>query len=120
VTAQYNFTVRAGNSGSVENEVGLEVILTAGNPPAPVDMSGDAIVFRVLSGTVQALRKETPAILVNLTTGRITVPLTVADSRTLQAAGGVLTYDLERRPAAGGQRTIVAGRVFVEEAANDD
>lgn len=120
MTAQYNFTVRAGNSGSVENEAGLEVILTAGVPPVPVNMTGDTIVFRVMPGGVQALRKTTPAISVNITSGRITVPLTVEDSRALQAAGEVLTYDLERRPAAGGQRTILAGRVFVEAGSNDD
>lgn len=120
-TAQYNLTVRAGNSGSVQNEAGLEVILTAGTPPVPVDMTGDEIVFRVMAGATQALRKTTATgITVNIATGRITVPLTVQDSRTLQTAGQVLTYDLERRPAAGGQRTILAGRVLIEGSANDD
>lgn len=121
MTLYYNFSVRAGNSGSVENEAGLELILTAGTPPAPVDMTGDEIVFRVTAHSTQVLRKTTASgITVNLATGRITIPLTVEDSRTLRASGRTLTYDVERRPAAGGQRTILAGRISVVEGANDD
>jgi len=118
VTARYNFRVRAGNSGSVENEAGLEAIITTGG--VPVDMTGDTIVFRVLAAGVQVLRKTNPAILVDIPTARITVPLTTADSRTLEAAGGRLNYDLERRTVAGGQRTLLCGEVFVEPGANDD
>lgn len=120
MTARYDFTVRAGNSGSVENEAGLELILTADD--VPVDMTGDEIVFRVFGCAAQVLRKTTASgITVNIATARITVPLTVEDSRTLEAAsGGVLSYDVERRPAAGGQRTILAGRVLIEAGVNDD
>lgn len=120
--------IRAGNSGTVENELGLVVNVLVGS--APLDMTGNEIVFRVMSGATQVLRKTSPSgiTLANGTDGngaasavpnKITVPFTVAENRTLEAAGTGLTYELERR-FSGNQRVILEGSLFVTPGANDD
>lgn len=118
-TAAFNYTVRAGNSGTLQNERGIVVRVKVGNDP--LDLTGNEIVFRVLRrGGAQVLRKTTESgVTVDLETAEIVVPITVADSRALEVAGLGLTYDIERR-AIGLQRTIVAGSLFVEPGANDD
>lgn len=132
MTDTFDLFIRAGNSGLITNELGLVVNLRVGATGAetPFDMTGQEVVFRVRQGVTEILRKTT-ASGITLTEGTdasgaasgvnnlITVPITVADSRTLEAAGTGLTYDLERRQA-GNQRTLLAGNVFVEPGANDD
>lgn len=129
MTGTHDVTIRAGNSGTTANELGIVLNLLVGS--APLDLTGQEVVFRVLRDGVQVLRKTT-ASGITLTNGTdaagaasavpnlITVPITVAESRTLEAAGGALTYDVERRPAGGAQRTIIAGMIFIEPGANDD
>lgn len=117
MTASYDFTIRAGNSGTVQNERGLVVRVKVGTDP--LDLTGNTVVFRALKDGGEVLRKTSPDVTVDLPTAEIVVPVTVAESRTLEAAGPGLTYDLERR-ATGLQRTIVAGNLFVEPGANDD
>lgn len=136
MTGTHDLTVRAGNSGTAGedagNELGLVVNLLVGASGAeePFDLTGQTVVFRVLQGATEILRKDSSGT-VTLTNGtdrdggasavpnKITVPITVADSRTLEAAGAGLTYDLERRSGSE-QRTILAGGIFVEPGANDD
>ena len=129
MTGTHDFTIRAGNSGTTENELGIVLNLLVGS--APLDLTGQEVVFRVLRDGAQVLRKTT-ASGITLTNGTdaagaaspapnlITVPISVADSRALEAAGGALTYDVERRPGGGAQRTIIAGVIFIEPGANDD
>jgi hypothetical protein len=138
MTATHDITIRAGNSGTVGdtgNELGLVVNVLVGAPGAevPFDMTGQTAVFRVLQGgnAMQVLRKDSLTGGVTLTTGtdrngaasavpnKITVPISVAESRTLEAAGAGLTYDLERRQS-GNQRTLLTGNIFIEPGANDD
>ena len=123
MTATRNFTVRAGNSGTVDNATGIQVLLRVyvNDVLTPEDLTGDAFVFRVWSRGAQVLRLTTAdAITVDLVTAQVTVPLSVANSRTLESAGPALTYDLERRPLAGGQRTVIFGAMIVEPGCNDD
>jgi hypothetical protein len=130
MTESLDLKIRAGNSGLVTNDLGLVVNLIVGTEP--LDLTGQEVVFRVLQGSTQVLRKTTTGGAITLTNGtdldgaasavpnRITVPISVTESRTLEAAGAGLTYDLERRPAGGSQRTIIAGNIFVEPGSNDD
>lgn len=114
----HNFTIRAGNSGTVDNERGIVVRVLVAD--LPLDLTGNTIVWRVLLSGTQIMRKTSAdGITVDLPTAEIVVPITVEDSRTLEAAGLGLTYDLERR-ASGLQRTVLAGSIFIEPGANDD
>jgi hypothetical protein len=139
MTDTCDLTIRAGNSGTVGpdggNELGLVVNLLIGLTGAevPFDLTGQTVVFRVLQGgnILQVLRKDSLTGGVTLTNGtdrngaasvvpnKITVPITVAESRTLEAAGTGLTYDLERRQG-GNQRVLLTGNIFIEAGANDD
>lgn len=125
----HNFAVRAGNSGTTANETGLVLNLLVGDQP--FDLTGQGIVFRVMKGKLQVLRKDLndDVIVENGTDregvaspvpNRIVIPITVANSRTLETAGRALTYEVERRPPGGAQRVIIAGRLTVELGASDD
>lgn len=135
MSKETNLTIRAGNSGTVGdtgNELGLVVNLLVGpsGQEEPFDMTGQTVVFRIRRGTTEVLRKST-ADSITLTEGtnltgaasgvnnKIIVPITVAESRTIAAAGQRLTYDLERRQGSN-QRTLLSGSVFVQPGANDD
>lgn len=127
---KYDFEVRAGNTGTVKNEIGLELTLKAGSPPAPVDLSDSEFVFivRPSAGQKPVIRKTSASgggIVVTTNTGKVSVPLTVADTRALWGAATgqkvVLQYELERRrtsPAT--QRTVLHGTVTVLPGVNDD
>ncbi len=129
MTKTHDFAIRAGNSGTTENEAGIILNLLVGADP--LDLTGQEVVFRVLRDGVQVLRKATGGG-VTLANGTdadgnastvpnlITVPITVADSRVLEAAGQPLAYDVERRAAGGVQRTVISGTIFIEPGANDD
>lgn len=118
MTASYNFTIRAGNSGTVDNERGIVVRVVVAD--LPLDLNGNTIVWRVLLWGTQIMRKTSAdGITVDLPTAEIVVPITVEDSRTLEAAGPGVIYDLERRSSTQ-QRTILAGQIFIEPGANDD
>jgi hypothetical protein len=136
VTTTHDITVLAGNSGTQVNEhsgvqgneLGLVANLIVGGEP--FDLTGQEIVFRVMRSGTQVLRKTTSSG-ITLTNGteengsasavpnRITVPITVVESRTLEAAGGALTYELERRNGSA-QRVILKGCVTVQKGSNDD
>ncbi len=130
--ATHNITIRTGNSGTTDNELGLvlNLLIGASGAEVPFDLTGQTVAFRVLHGATEVLRKDTSGA-VTLTNGtdrsgaasavpnKITIPVTVADSRLLESAGYGLTYDVERRQG-GLQRTILTGNVFIEAGANDD
>jgi hypothetical protein len=126
---EYNFDVRAGNTGTVKNEAGLELVIKAGTPPAAVDLSGDTFVFiaRQAPGSAVLFRKASDAeggIVVTALEGRVVVPFTVAETRGLWSGGGmvpvVLQYELERRRSSGSQRTVLSGKMTVLPGVNDD
>ncbi len=122
-TATRDYTIRAGNSGTVENGAGIVIFYEAGTPLAPVDLTGQAILFfvRAKPGAAVVISKSmADGITVDLVLAKIVIPITVAESRLMEAAGNLLIYDIERRPGDGSQRTILAGRMFIEAGANDD
>lgn len=136
MTTTQDISIRAGNSGTVgetRNDLGLVVNLLVGLAGAevPFDLTGQTVVFRVLQGATQVLRKDSLTGGITLTNGtdrngaiaavpnKITVPISVIESRTLEASGTGLTYDLERRQG-GTQRTMLTGNVFIEAGSNDD
>lgn len=125
----YDVTVRAGNSGTTVNEAGIVANCLVGT--APLDMTGNEIVFRVLDRAgLQILRKTTSSgiTLTNGTDGNgaasavpnlVTIPIAVSESRQFEVAGSGLRYEVERRIGSL-QRTFMSGNLFVEPGVNDD
>jgi hypothetical protein len=119
MTDTYHLRLRAGNSGTIDNELGLVVQLLVDD--APLDLTGALIVFRIVDERGQEVMEKTSAgtITVDLPTATITVPFTVADSRALSLIRPRMRYDMERRLGSL-QRTFLVGPVTVEASANDD
>lgn len=125
---KYDFSVRAGNSGTVKNELGLEAVVKSGAPAVPVDLTGQEVVFvvRATPDRPPVLRKtsEDGGVVVNAIEGRVLVPLSAAETRAMMAgapngADRLLIYELERR-GPDLQRAILYGRLTVLRGANDD
>jgi hypothetical protein len=114
-----NFTIWIGNSGTAENPGGIVAVLKAGSPPAPENLTGVEIVFRATHGA-QVIRKTSTGggITVEPLAGRITIPISVAESRLFGPAGR-WRYEIERR-AAGAERTIMTGELIPAGGRNDD
>jgi|GEM_PF-2922799 hypothetical protein len=114
-----NFTIWIGNSGTAENQSGIVAVLKAGSPPAPENLTGVEIVFRATDGT-QAIRKTSAdnGIALEPLAGRITIPISVAESR-LFGRGRRWRYEIECR-AAGAERTIMTGELIPAGGMNDD
>jgi hypothetical protein len=119
MTDTYNIKIRAGNSGTVANELGLVCQILVDEDP--YDLTGQDIIFRVIDAAgQQVIRKDTDDdITVNIVTATITVPITVEESRTLAAAPLRLRYELERRSGSL-QRTFIVGDVLIAPGLNDD
>lgn len=66
-----DFVVQVGNSGVAENPDGIVLVLKAGTPPVPVDLTGSEIIFRATMGE-KIIRKSsaTNAISVDALAGR--------------------------------------------------
>ncbi|PTE15904.1 hypothetical protein [Pseudogemmobacter blasticus] len=132
MSVTYDFAVRAGNSGTTKNEVGL--VLThkarsADGAVQPVDLTGADVVFtaRLVLRKPSVLRKSSGAGEISLTPaeGRILIPFSAADTRALwgEATGPevILSYEVEvRRTDPPSQRTIMQGRLKVLPGGNDD
>ena len=124
----YNFEVRAGNSGTVKNEAGLEIVLKSGDPPLPVDLSDSSFVFSVLRDRGQPLTLEKTSevgggILVDADDGRVTVPFTSDDTRAMFGRSSnplvSVIYQLDRiRPQS--ERTVLFGSITVLAGVSDD
>ena len=110
-----DFTIIAGNSGTVDNPDGIVIVLKADG--SPEDLTGSTIVFRAKNGSTEVLRKDsTDGITVDAEAGRITIPITAAESRALPPAS---RYEVERRIGSA-QRTRLSGRLIVIGGVNDD
>lgn len=124
---RYDFEVRAGNSGTVANEVGLELTLKDEVDGAliPKDLAGADVVFvvRRMAGQPPILRRDaSDGVIVDPSAGHVLIPLSVQDTRAMGAAAinGAVAYEVEHRPAAGGQRTELFGVITVLPGVNDD
>jgi hypothetical protein len=119
VTDTYNIKIRAGNSGTVENELGFVCQIYVAD--APYDLTGQDIIFRVIDAAgQQVIRKDSDdEITVDIPTATITVPITVEDSRTLAAAPLRMRYEMERRFDSL-QRTFLNGDILIARGVNDD
>jgi hypothetical protein len=131
MSTRYDFSMRAGNSGSTDNENGLEVLIKrqAVSGLEAENLSGSDFVFiaRASSDSPVTLRfTSAERIQVLALEGRVVVPFSVADSRLLHSAGAPagqgrvrMIYELERR-YEGAQRAILFGQITIEPGINDD
>ena len=128
----YDIEVLAGNSGTTRHDVGIELVLKemADGVPVPVDLTGAEAVL-VVRSTARAsdplLRKTSDdgGVILTPVEGRIMVPLSVDDTRSLWAdAIGVEVwrpFEIELRREGGSvQRTVLCGRIKVLAGVNDD
>lgn len=124
--SQYDFEVRAGNSGTIDNPAGLVFVLRD-SQGALVPVTGATFVFvcRPNARDAIAVRKtsENGGVVVDAAQSRITVPFTVADTRAMWGTASSLAtqmYEVERRDAGGVQRTVLFGKITVHPGVNDD
>ena len=114
----YNFTLKQGNSGTLQNERGIELNLKD-KDGAAVDLSGWDVVFYARYGSDKlTLSSADGAIAVDAAAGAITIPISVAHSRTFRAGTNV-RYEIERSKGDD-QRTIIEGVLHILEGINDD
>lgn len=111
-----NVRIWRGNSGTVDNSAGL-VASFCTEDGSLLDFTGDSFYFlaRNLQGKELAI---SDAITVDIPTATVTVPITVAQSRTFETNDHV-TYELERRNGQT-QRTILTGALSIEGGINAD
>jgi hypothetical protein len=119
VTDTYNIKIRAGNSGTEANELGLVCQILVADEP--YDLTGQDIIFRVIDAAgQQVIRKDSDdEITVDIETATITVPITVEESRTLAAAPLRMRYEMERQSGSL-QRTFLVGDILIARGVNDD
>ena len=115
----YDFSVKQGNSGTLDNPAGLVVVLRT-NDGQPRDLTGTELVFCAHWERQPRIRMTSGdgAITLEESAGRITVPFPVATFRDVSSRK-MVRYELELRQG-GEQRTILKGRITVEEGFNDD
>lgn len=110
-----NFAFIPGNSGTVENPSGIVIRLRADG--APENLTGSDFVFRAVLHGQEVLRKDlATGVVVDVADGRITIPITVAESRSLP---GICFYEIEQR-IGDAQRTRLMGRLVAVGGLNDD
>ena len=115
----YDFHVKSGNTGTIENPAGL-VVRLQDDKGAPRDLSGMIFVFFAhWSGKTHIKRSSADgAITLDAIAGKITVPFGVKDFAAARA-GQDIRYELEQRNNAE-QRTILEGKITLEAGISDD
>ena len=110
----YDFEVKQGNTGTVQNPDGLVVRL------GERDLNGAEIVFFAHWSGQTRLRRSSAdgALIVDPALGRITVPFGVQDFRAVRP-GVTVHYEIEVRKD-GQQRCVLEGNITVMEGVNDD
>ncbi len=123
----YDFAVRAGNSGTVQNEAGIALVIKSGSPPEPFDLGNDEVIFiaALSAGGAPVIRKtsaEAGEVQVIPAEGKIVVPITVSDTLAMADAveddGQRLIYSVERRRGSA-RRTELSGEISVLKVARD-
>ncbi|MEM1151064.1 MAG: hypothetical protein AAGI03_10975 [Pseudomonadota bacterium] len=116
---KFDFSVKQGNSGTIENPAGL-VVTIQDDEGQPRDLSGAEVVFYGHWDNQTHMRLTSALGEINLSEpeGRVTVPFAVDAFRTVSTRKTV-RYELELRQA-GEQRTVLEGLVNVIEGLNDD
>jgi hypothetical protein len=115
---KYDFRIRAGDSGTIENQDGMAFTYKAGEPPAFVNLTGSVIVFRAeYRGTVLQKTSLDGDIIVDGPAGKVTVPITVADSRLFKP-GARADYKIQRR-FGNVRRTLLEGFITVVGGVDD-
>lgn len=105
----------AGNT----SDVALRLWLDDGRT-VPMDLTGSDLVWRVVVGGAEVLRRMTPdGVVITATVGRVEIPISAADTRRLPT-GSTARYELEQR-VDGIERTLVYGSLLVSLwGGNDD
>ena len=114
----YDLNIRGGDSGRIESEIGLQVVITKDG--APEDLSGDTILFIVEREDTreQVLQKSSSdsgsGLEVVPSEGRISVSFTPDETRLLENQyRKKLYYGLVRSRGSDYRRTILDGSVNV-------
>lgn len=115
----YNFEILAGNSGTVSNPNGIVFTLTD-SEGAVQDLSGSIFVFTTTEYNGISLQKTSAdgGIIIDIPTAKVTIPITVADSRILTGINSVC-YEVEQQVGST-QRTRLKGDINVITGVNDD
>ena len=115
----YDFSVKAGNTGTIENPDGLVVRVQddAGNPR---DLSTMEIVFFAHWSGKTRIKRSSADNQISLDTqaGKITVAFGTGDFSDARA-GQDIRYELEQREN-GHQRTILQGKITLHAGISDD
>ncbi|MEM6728454.1 MAG: hypothetical protein AAF618_08135 [Pseudomonadota bacterium] len=115
----FDFSVKQGNSGTLENPAGLVARLVQADQQ-PKDLTGAEIVFFASWNGENQLRLTSTAneVLVDATAGRVTVPFDVTIFRMVSSRASV-RYELELREGSM-QRTVLEGRIKIVGGISDD
>lgn len=117
--ALLNIDIFVGNSGVAENPDGI-VFDWLDNNGIALDLTGYEFIFRVISGSAdtstELIRKTSSNNEINVVGSRITIPITIAETRLINSAK---RYEIESR-IDGSERTILYGVLNPIGGANDD
>ena len=114
----YDFSVRAGNTGTEGNEAGLVIQEPDTRPVADYEY----VFITGEFGSATTIRKTSSdgGILKDTAENTVTIPFTTVETRSLLAATTDVAYEIERRTDAPTQRTILQGSISVIQGVNDD
>lgn len=115
----YDFSVKQGNTGTIQNPEGLVVHLKEANG-SPRDLSnGEIYFFAYWQGSTRVtLSSSAGTLMVDVPNGSIKVPFAVTTFEAARPGQSVL-YEVEHRQA-GEQRTVLQGKVTIEAGINND
>ncbi|MEO1138936.1 MAG: hypothetical protein AAFW87_05715 [Pseudomonadota bacterium] len=115
----YDFSVKQGNSGTVQNPAGLVVHLKE-QDGSPRDLSNGEILFFAYWQGETRVRMSSAAseIAIDTVLGSITVAFDVQTFRAARA-GATVFYEVEHRQGDE-QRTVLQGKIEIQSGINDD
>ncbi|MCH2077673.1 MAG: hypothetical protein MK180_12490 [Rhodobacteraceae bacterium] len=116
---KFNFSVKQGNTGTVENPAGL-VMTIKDETGTTRDLTGAEIIFFAQWDNAIQLRYSSGAgeVIVDPLEGKVTVPFASTVFRDVSSRKNV-RYELELRQN-GEQRTVLEGSIAVVAGFNDD